>query len=148
MVKATMMNVADNAVVFRQVTHQHNGTIKVSWDEAMEQNYLRRCLNDAIERCPQLSSNVSLHSMRRGERFYRVFESHDGRFNIRELMAWCRCGDAKTCCEYLLTKNLSDEVDPRNQLMKSTPAQTTLGPVHPLTPSADSIAESVVRKLQ
>ncbi|KAF0705570.1 hypothetical protein AaE_014461 [Aphanomyces astaci] len=148
MVKATMMNVADNAVVFPQVTHQHNGTIKVSWDKAMEQNYLRRCLNDAVERCPQLSTNVSLHSMRRGGSFYRVFESQDKRFNFRELMAWCRWGDAKTCCEYLVTKNLSDEVDPRNLLLNSMRARTTLVPAHPQAPSADSIAEAVMKMLQ
>ncbi|RHY47217.1 hypothetical protein DYB38_002078 [Aphanomyces astaci] len=148
MVKATMMNVADNAVVFPQVTHQHNGTIKVSWDKAMEQNYLRRCLNDAVERCPQLSTNVSLHSMRRGGSFYRVFESQDKRFNFRELMAWCRWGDAKICCEYLVTKNLSDEVDPRNLLLNSMRARTTLVPAHPQAPSADSIAEAVIKMLQ
>ncbi|ETV73059.1 hypothetical protein H257_12095 [Aphanomyces astaci] len=142
------MNVADNAVVFPQVTYQHNGTIKVTWDKAMEQNYLRRCLNVAVERCPQLSTNVSLHSMRRGGSFYRVFESQDKRFNFRELMAWCRWGDAKTCCEYLVTKNLSDEVDPRNLLLNSMRARTTLVPAHPQVPSADAIAEAVMKMLQ
>ncbi|KAF0688550.1 Aste57867_19840 [Aphanomyces stellatus] len=40
MVKTTMMNVSDNAMVFPQVTRLHNGTIKVTWEKSMEQNYL------------------------------------------------------------------------------------------------------------
>ncbi|KAF0703239.1 hypothetical protein AaE_015479 [Aphanomyces astaci] len=29
-------------------------------------------------------------------------------------MAWCRWTDAKTCCEYLVTRSISDGIDPRN----------------------------------
>ncbi|RHY52842.1 hypothetical protein DYB30_011013, partial [Aphanomyces astaci] len=52
--------------------------------------------------------------MRRGGCFYRVFESPERKFNFRELMAWCRWTDAKTCCEYLVTRSISDGIDPRN----------------------------------
>ncbi|KAF0713824.1 Aste57867_4194 [Aphanomyces stellatus] len=31
-------------------------------------------------------------------------------------MAWCRWADAKTCCEYLVTQSISNEIDPRNLL--------------------------------
>ena len=27
-------------------------------------------------------------------------------------MAWCRWSDAKTCCEYLITRSISNEIDP------------------------------------
>jgi hypothetical protein len=45
-----------------------------------------------------------------------VFESPERRFNFRELMAWCRWEDARTCCEYLITRSISDEIDPKNLL--------------------------------
>ncbi|KAF0688549.1 Aste57867_19839 [Aphanomyces stellatus] len=86
--------------------------------------------------------------MRRGGSFYRVFESPDKRFNFRKLMAWCRWVDAKTCCEYLVTKNLSDEVDPRNLLLKIAPARSTMGPAPNQAPSADAIAEAVMKMIE
>ncbi|KAF0685674.1 Aste57867_22476 [Aphanomyces stellatus] len=57
--------------------------------------------------------------MRRGGSFYRVFESPERRFNFRELMAWCKWEDAKTCCEYLITRSITNEIDPRNLLRVS-----------------------------
>ncbi|RHZ33157.1 hypothetical protein DYB37_012947 [Aphanomyces astaci] len=54
--------------------------------------------------------------MRRGGCFYRVFESPERKFNFRELMVWCRSEDTKTCCEYLVTKSLSDAIAPRHLL--------------------------------
>ncbi|RHY03977.1 hypothetical protein DYB30_009632 [Aphanomyces astaci] len=31
-------------------------------------------------------------------------------------MTWCRWEDAKTCCEYLITRSITDEVGPKNML--------------------------------
>ncbi|ETV68355.1 hypothetical protein H257_15676 [Aphanomyces astaci] len=67
-------------------------------------------------RTPILPIAISLHSLRRGGTFFRVFESKERHFNFRELMAWCRWADAKTCCEYLITQSISKEIDPRNLL--------------------------------
>ncbi|KAG9404844.1 hypothetical protein AC1031_005055 [Aphanomyces cochlioides] len=86
--------------------------------------------------------------MRRGGSFYRVFESRERRFNFRELMAWCRWGDVKTMCEYLITKNLSDEIDPRNLLSnaKSNGFVVSSDSSHAVT--AEAIAEFLVKFLQ
>ena len=35
-------------------------------------------------------------------------------------------GDAKTCCEYLLTKNINNEIDPRQLLRKRQRIQTSI----------------------
>ena len=90
----------------------------------LEQNFLRRLLQGVVERSPTLSIGISLHSMRRGGCFYRVFDSTERKFNFRELMAWCRWEDAKTCCEYLVTKSISDKIDPRNLLRMKAPNHT------------------------
>ncbi|KAF0701500.1 hypothetical protein As57867_008004, partial [Aphanomyces stellatus] len=109
---ATMQTSRD-AFVFPHTTLLVFGNVKVDWFKPIEQAQVRRQLHDIVEESPSLPTGISLHSMRRGGCFYRVFESPEGRFNFRELMAWCRWGDAKTCCEYLVTKNMSDAIDPR-----------------------------------
>ncbi|RHY87208.1 hypothetical protein DYB35_010530 [Aphanomyces astaci] len=48
--------------------------------------------------------------------------SKERRFNFRELMAWCRWADAKTCYEYLITQSISNEIDPRNLLRTGSDA--------------------------
>ncbi|KAF0716321.1 hypothetical protein As57867_002898, partial [Aphanomyces stellatus] len=85
--------------------------------------------------------------MRRGGCFYRVFESPERRFNFRELMAWCRWADTKTCCEYLVTKNLSDDIDPRLLLERRTGGFSSHQGDSALV-SAESIAAAVVELLQ
>ncbi|ETV83043.1 hypothetical protein H257_04786 [Aphanomyces astaci] len=105
-----------DAFVFPHVTMLPSGN--VDWFKAMEQTFVRRQLNDIVESSPGLPVGISLHSMRRGGCFYRVFESPERRFDFRELMAWCRWGDAKTCCEYLVTRTLSNAIDPRLLLEK------------------------------
>ncbi|KAH9088434.1 hypothetical protein LEN26_019515, partial [Aphanomyces euteiches] len=117
-VRCCIMNVAKDAFLFPQITALANGNVKIDWFKAMEQNYLRRQLNDIVDTSCELSTNLSLHSMRRGGCFYRVFESPERKFNFRELMAWCRWTDVKTCCEYLVTKSISDTIDPRTLLQK------------------------------
>ncbi|KAG9411522.1 hypothetical protein AC1031_017159 [Aphanomyces cochlioides] len=147
-VRTAIIHMVDNAYVFPQIIGLQGGGIKVCWDKPMEQNYLRRRINDIVERSPELSVNVSLHSMRRGGSFYRVFESRERRFNFRELMAWCRWGDAKTMCEYLVTKNLSDAIDPRNLLSrpKSTGFVVSSNNSTPMT--AEAIADFIIKSLQ
>ncbi|KAG9405384.1 hypothetical protein AC1031_004492 [Aphanomyces cochlioides] len=147
-VRTAIIHMVDNAYVFPQIIGLQGGRIKVCWDKPMEQNYLRRRINDIVERSPELSVNVSLHSMRRGGSFYRVFESRERRFNFRELMAWCRWGDAKTMCEYLVTKNLSDAINPRNLLSrpKSTGFVVSSNNSTPMT--AEAIADFIIKSLQ
>ncbi|KAF0693846.1 Aste57867_15224 [Aphanomyces stellatus] len=87
--------------------------------------------------------------MRRGGCFYRVFESPERRFNFRELMAWCRWGDAKTCCEYLVTKNMSDAIDPRLLLERRVNVPSTFHTGQDgNAASAESIAATVVELLR
>ncbi|KAG9415341.1 hypothetical protein AC1031_008779 [Aphanomyces cochlioides] len=109
-------NHQSEAFVFPHTTNPNNGTTIVDWFKQMEQMYLRRLLLEVVDHTPELPIGISLHSMRRGGSFYRVFVSPERRFDFRELMAWCRWEDPKTCCEYLVTKSLSDSIDPRNLL--------------------------------
>ncbi|KAF0733878.1 hypothetical protein Ae201684_009436 [Aphanomyces euteiches] len=146
-VTATITHVTDNAFVFPQVTNLHSSGIKVCWDKPMEQNYLRRQLNEIVVKSPGLSTNLSLHSTRRGGSFFRVFESRERRFNFRELMAWCRWGDPKTMCEYLVTKSLSDEIDPRNLLSRPKTTGFVLSAEKSCPVTAVAIADFVVKSL-
>ncbi|KAG9413010.1 hypothetical protein AC1031_016032 [Aphanomyces cochlioides] len=147
-VRASITSISDNGYVFPQVINLQYGGIKVCWDKAMEQNFLRRQLNDIVDRCPGLSTNITLHSMRRGGSFYRVFVSRERRFNFRELMAWCRWSDVKTMCEYLITKNISDEIDPRNLLSRPKSTGSVLSSENACSVTAEAVAEYVVKLLQ
>eukprot|EP00834_Sanchytrium_tribonematis_P007685 NODE_736_length_4341_cov_0.251297.p4 type:complete len:136 gc:universal NODE_736_length_4341_cov_0.251297:1140-1547(+) len=80
---------------------------------------IRNILEHLVSIIPDISTGITLHSMRRGGCFYRVFESNHKRFNFRELMSWCRWHDAKTCCQYLITHSFSNQIDPRNLLRES-----------------------------
>ena len=145
----TMMQTSKVAFVFPHTYLLSNGKVKVDWFKCIEQIEVRRQLHDIIESTPSLPIGITLHSMRRGGCFYRVFESPERRFNFRELMAWCRWGDAKTCCEYLVTKSLSDAIDPRMLLERRTLAGSGVqGDNASDTLSADTIAASVVKLLQ
>ncbi|KAG9403194.1 hypothetical protein AC1031_005843 [Aphanomyces cochlioides] len=117
MVRAACVNINKDAFVFPQTSiPSHNGAPIVNWFKCLEQTPLRKILNGMVETCPNLPTGITLHSMRRGGCFYRVFESPRRRFNFRELMAWCRWEDPQTCSEYLITQSLSDEINPRNLL--------------------------------
>ncbi|KAF0708270.1 hypothetical protein AaE_013279 [Aphanomyces astaci] len=131
-VKRASPNLATKSFVFPAYTIEANGTPKLNWYKHLDQNQVRLYINDAVQKCSELPTGITLHSMRRGGSFYRVFESPERRFNFRELMAWCRWEDAKTCCEYLITRSITSEVDPRNLLRVS--AATT-----PLTAGMDAI---------
>ncbi|KAG9410554.1 hypothetical protein AC1031_018591 [Aphanomyces cochlioides] len=89
---------------------------KLNWYKRLDQNQVRLFIKDKVEKCSELPSGITLHSMRCGGSFYRVFESPDRRLNFRELMAWCRWEDAKTCCEYLITRSITNDIDPKNLL--------------------------------
>jgi hypothetical protein len=116
MVQKSGPNLSSGAFVFPSFQISGHEIPIVNWYKTLDQNQVRLYLKNIIEKNSDLPVGISLHSMRRGGSFYRVFESPERKFNFRELMAWCRWADAKTCCEYLITRNLSDGLDPRNLL--------------------------------
>ncbi|KAF0715860.1 hypothetical protein AaE_011245 [Aphanomyces astaci] len=113
-------NLASKSFVFSAYTLESSGTPRLNWYKRLDQNQVRLFIKSAVEKCSELPTGITLHSMRHGGRFYRVFESPERRFNFRELMAWCRWEDAKTCCEYLITRSITNEIDPRNLLRTNT----------------------------
>ncbi|CAK4791347.1 unnamed protein product [Aphanomyces euteiches] len=65
-------------------------------------------------------------------------------------MAWCRWSDAKTLCEYLVTRSISNEIDPRN-LLRSGRSQgdaITEKSTQILPFDVDSIATALYEKLE
>ena len=116
MVKNSSPNLTSRAYVFPSFTMQQDGIPRVNWHKQLDQNQVRLHLKEIVEKSCTLPIGISLHSMRRGGAFYRVFESQERRFNFRELMAWCRWNDEKTLCEYLITRSISSEIDPKNLL--------------------------------
>ncbi|KAH9133988.1 hypothetical protein AeRB84_020112, partial [Aphanomyces euteiches] len=115
-VRACNISMDKDIFVFPHFTKLHDGSIKLDWFKPVDQKQLRLQLDILVAASPGLPYGISLHSMRRGGCYYRVFVSPERRFTFRELMAWCRWADAKTCCEYLVTRNLSDEIDPTKLL--------------------------------
>ncbi|ETV96638.1 hypothetical protein H310_10329 [Aphanomyces invadans] len=115
-VRAAGVNINSSTFVFPNFVSPQSGVPKVEWSRGLDQASLRRILVDVVERTPNLPIGITLHSLRRGGAFFRVFESVERRFNFRELMAWCRWADSKTCCEYLITQSISNEINPRNLL--------------------------------
>ncbi|KAG9416718.1 hypothetical protein AC1031_001101 [Aphanomyces cochlioides] len=140
--RSSGVNLTSSAFVFPNFVFQQGGVPRVDWQRALEQTTLRKLLGEIVEITPNLPIGISLHSLRRGGAFYRVFESKERRFNFRELMAWCRWADPKTCCEYLVTQSLSNEIDPRNLLHVSG------GAVGSLPFSVDELVEAIVKSLQ
>ena len=114
-VKKLGHNTTSGAFVFPSVSFSSTGII-INWFKKIDNGVVRNQLKEIVQNTAELNIGISLHSMRRGGAFYRVFQSPHRKFNFRELMAWCRWEDAKTCCEYLITRNISDGIDPRNLL--------------------------------
>jgi integrase len=81
-------NLSERAYVFPSFAFTTDGLMKVNWYKKLEQNQVRTTLLEIVQRNSNLSTGITLHSMRRGGAFYRVFESRERRFNFRELMAW------------------------------------------------------------
>ncbi|KAF0690517.1 Aste57867_18107 [Aphanomyces stellatus] len=125
--RAAGVNLSNTAFVFPNFIMPTGSVPRVDCHRALEQKTLRKVLGDVVEMAPNLPIGISLHSLRRGGAFYRVFESTERRFNFRELMAWCRWSDAKTCCEYLVTQSISNEIDPRNLLRTTNVLQRLQG---------------------
>ncbi|RHY14437.1 hypothetical protein DYB36_004799 [Aphanomyces astaci] len=154
--RASGANVASSAFVFPNFTIQQGGVPRVDWHRALEQTTLRKLICEIVDATPNLPIGISLHSLRRGGAFYRVFESNERRFNFRELMAWCRWADAKTCCEYLVTQSMSNEIDPRNllrtgtslQRMQWTGTEVAGGGYGSLPFSVDDLGKAVAKSLQ
>jgi integrase len=107
-------NFNENSFVFPAINLKKNGKVMVNWYKQLDQTQIRLQLEQVVYSHGELPTGITLHSMRRGGSFYRVFESPERRFNFKELMAWCRWSDAKTCCEYLITRSISSAIDPRN----------------------------------
>ncbi|KAF0688404.1 Aste57867_19981 [Aphanomyces stellatus] len=114
--RSSGQNMGSTTFVFPSYTAPKTGVPRIDWNRSLDQVSVRKTLGDIVERTPDLPIGISLHSLRRGGSFYRVFVSKERRFNFRELMAWCRWSDAKTCCEYLSTQSISNEIDPRSLL--------------------------------
>jgi integrase len=130
MVRSIGINLSTRAFVFPSVSITEMGQPRINWYKALDQNQVRALLKDVVEKNADLPIGISLHSMRRGGCHYRTFESPERKFNFRELMAWCRWADAKTCVEYLVTKELSDAIDPRNLLrINREITSTSVGPM-------------------
>lgn len=116
-IRKSSPNITSRAFVFPSITFPSaSGVPIVNWYRQIDQNQVRQHLREIVQRNSDLNTGINLHSMRRGGSFYRVFESPERRFNFRELMAWCRWADPKTCCEYLVTRELSAQIDPQNLL--------------------------------
>ncbi|RHY45213.1 hypothetical protein DYB38_012225 [Aphanomyces astaci] len=149
--RAYCVNLTSTAFVFPNVVMQHNGVPRVEWYHGLEQANLRKWLGDLVDATPNLPIGISLHSLRRGGSFYSVFESRERRFNFRELMAWCRWTDAKTCCEYLVTQSISNDIDPRNLLRTPKFQHSTqwpeLGAVG-LPFTVDAVGQALAKSLQ
>ncbi|KAF0683730.1 Aste57867_24240 [Aphanomyces stellatus] len=154
--RSSGVNLSTSAFVFPNFTFQQGGVPRVDWHRALDQSTLRKLLGEVVEMTPNLPIGISLHSLRWGGTFYRVFESNERRFNFRELMALCRWADAKTCCEYLVTQSMSNEIDPRNQLRTGSALQRLqwsgvggLGSAGGSTPfSVDELGKAVAKILQ
>ncbi|KAH9140505.1 hypothetical protein AeRB84_015274 [Aphanomyces euteiches] len=97
-------------------------------------NGILSCLQEAVQNTPYLPIGISLHSMRRGCNFFRVFE-------------W---SDAKTLCEYLVTRSISNEIDPRILLHsgRSQGDAITEKSTQILPFDVDSIATALYEKLE
>ncbi|RHY07793.1 hypothetical protein DYB25_007310 [Aphanomyces astaci] len=145
------VNVPKNAYVFPNFVMLHGGVPRVDWCRALEQTTLRNLIREVVEMTPDLPIGISLHSLSRGGSFYRVFESRERRFNFRELMAWCRWADAKTCCEYLVTQSISNEIDPRNLLRSGTvngQLQWQGGVIGGVPCTVDELAQTLAKSVQ
>ncbi|ETW05914.1 hypothetical protein H310_03556 [Aphanomyces invadans] len=115
-IRTSGQNMATSIFVFPKYAATKTGIPRIDWSHPLDQNSVRKTLGDTVERTLDLPIGKSLHSLRRGGSFYLVFVSKECRFNFRELMAWCRWADAKTCCEYLIIQSISNEIDPRSLL--------------------------------
>ncbi|KAF0706389.1 hypothetical protein As57867_006745, partial [Aphanomyces stellatus] len=144
-VRRASPNLATKSFVFPAYTSETNGTPKLNWYKHLDQNNVRLFVKNFVQKCPDLPTGISLHSMRRGGSFYRVFESPDRRFNFRELMAWCRWEDAKTCCEYLITRSLTNEVDPKNLLRVNALPPPYASNMNAL--STNDLCDAIVKRL-
>ncbi|ETW06384.1 hypothetical protein H310_02657 [Aphanomyces invadans] len=148
--RASGVNLVSSAFVFPNFVLLDGGVPRVDWQRPLEQATLRKLLAEVAEVTPNLPIGITLHSLRRGGAFYRVFESTERRFNFRELMAWCRWADAKTCCEYLVTQSISNEINPRN-LLRTGGSQNWHGGIalaSGLPFSIDDLGAAVARSLQ
>ncbi|ETV67538.1 hypothetical protein H257_16269 [Aphanomyces astaci] len=120
--QACCVNLTNTAFVFPNVVMQHNGVPKVEWYRGLEQANLRKSLGDLVDATPDLPIRISLHSLRRWGRF--TVCSNQG--SAASFSLWCRWMDANTCCKYLVTQSISNDIDPRNLLRTSKFQHSTL----------------------
>ncbi|KAH9131640.1 hypothetical protein AeRB84_021714 [Aphanomyces euteiches] len=86
-VRACNISMDKDIFVFPHFTKLHDGSIKLDWFKPVDQKQLRLQLDILVAASPGLPYGISLHSMRRGGCYYRVFVSPERRFTFRELMA-------------------------------------------------------------
>jgi integrase len=141
------LNLTKNAFVFSNFDLQQGGVPRIDWFRSLEQSNLRKLLGGIVECTADLPIGITLHSLRRGGSFFRVFESKERRFNFRELMAWCRWADAKTCCKYSVIQSISNEIDPRN-LLRSGQVQWHGGSNSALHFTLEAFTQSLVKSMQ
>ena len=123
-----------NTFVFPTVTVSSTGIPRVNWYKKMDQETLRKQINDICNIHSDLPLGITLHSLRRGGAFYRCAESKSARFNYRELMAWCRWEDVATCVKYLMSKSISDSIDTSNLFINKimTSKESTINEINNL----------------
>ncbi|KAH9168422.1 hypothetical protein AeNC1_017922, partial [Aphanomyces euteiches] len=149
MTRSLAVNVPNDAFLFPNLSHQSNGHVKLDWFKSIEQNQVRSCLKDIVSSTPSVPITVTLHSMRRGGCFFRVFESAQRRFDFKEPMAWCRWSDAKTCCEYLITQSIVNDIDPRNLLRSGSKQKSRVSVQSSLSSEdVDAIVNAIVERLK
>ncbi|KAH9128585.1 hypothetical protein AeMF1_001294 [Aphanomyces euteiches] len=148
-VRNMSINVFDNSFVFPNVMFLPTGGVKIDWSKCLEQGKLRAVLQEIAQNIPKLPISISLHSMRRGGAFYRIFVSPQRRYDFQELLAWCRWEDAKTCCEYLITHSISRQLDPRN-LLRDKGSQQFKSPdsSHASRIDVDTLSDAIAKRLK
>ncbi|KAF0683729.1 Aste57867_24239 [Aphanomyces stellatus] len=110
--RSSGQNMGSTTFVLPSYTAPKTGVPRIDCNRSLDQVSVRKTLGDVVER----TIGISLHSLRRGGSFYRVSVSKERHFNFRELMAWCRWSDAKTCCEYLITQSPTESKRDASQL--------------------------------
>eukprot|EP00834_Sanchytrium_tribonematis_P004450 NODE_220_length_12432_cov_0.484878.p2 type:complete len:518 gc:universal NODE_220_length_12432_cov_0.484878:7970-6417(-) len=137
-------NLRRNDYLFSCYRFETDGNVDVHHSAKGIQAKIKQIIDDVTESNANIARGVSLHSFRRGGAYFRVFLSPTRRFDFNQLMAWCRWSDAKTMATYLITENISNNIDPTNLL--KTAEQMHRQPQPQFNPN--EIAESVARILR
>ena len=100
-----------NMVFCRFQFHTTIGDVSLTPHCNIKQDNISLIIRMVVESNSDLPEGITLHSFRRGGAHYRCFDS-DFKFTFRELMACCRWTDTTTMCHYLVSRKISDEINP------------------------------------